>query len=1256
MHATVAEALLQGLEAGGDATKQALYQACREKGPVSYPLKVAGTEIATPSLLDRAQNRPDVEGSVRLLRKRRIKERDNAVYIPPQAKANLQAADITGVPLMEKVKEFLNSDRKVLLLLGESGSGKSTFNRELEFELWQSYKTKTGRIPLHINLPSIDKPEHDMIAKQLRKSEFTEPQIREMKQHRKFILICDGYDESQQTRNLYTSNRLNQPGEWDAQMVISCRSEYLGDDYRDRFQPGDRNQKSDLSLLQEAVITPFSLDQVEAYIKQYVSVNQPLWQTDDYRQALEVIPGLKDLVKNPFLMTLSLDVLPRMADPGQNLAATRVTRLILYDQFVVQWLERGKKRLAEKGLDPQAKAVFEVLCDEGFTHRGIGYLKKLAAEIYRKQGGLPAVKYSRTKDERSWKGEFFGQDDEKQLLCEACPLTRSGNQYQFIHRSILEYGLALAVFDPQDWGEGAVPESALTRREGMNSCLSFEILNPAEGTAPIEQESDIDSPLVWKIFVNDHSLLQLLEERVQQEPVFKQQLLDFIENSKTDEKWRIAAANAITILVRAGVQFIDTDLKRIRIPGADLSYGLFDSVQLQGADLRKVNLRGAWLRQTDLSGAQMTGAQLGELPFLAENSEVRSCGYTPDEKLFTVGLSNGSISLYATSNWERTRTLVGHTGVVRYVVHAPKGRQLASCSQDNTMRLWNVETGACQRVLTGHGGWIQCVAYSPQGDRIASAGDDKTVRLWDVATGDCRCTLLGHTGGVLSVIYSPDGRQIASGSADSSVRLWNAETGSCRHVLTGHNNGVWGLSYAPHGDQVASASEDSTIRLWDVQTGDCRHILAGHSSSVLCVAFSPRGDQVASGSLDGTVRLWDVATATSRHTLTGHSDSVTSVVYLSKGDQVASGSTDKTVRLWDVSTGASCFVSDSHSMNVLSARCSPKGDQIASGSMDRTIRFWDAKTGACLRTVTGHSGTVFGIAYSPQGDQLVSGSADKSVRLWDVEAGTCRHVLTGHSKWVSSVAYSPQGRQVASASDDKAVKLWDVSTGYCRGTLHGHADGVLSVAYSPNGKQLASSSKDHTIRLWDSGTLACRDILKSHGDWVWVVAYSPQGNQLASASDDKSVRLWDVETGGCRMVLTGHSRGVTCVAYSLNGALLASGSWDKTARLWDVTSGQCRMVIRNFQEPIRSVAWSAICDANYLVTGCVDGSVLKWQVISEDDPCRVRLCWRTTNGSLVVTGASVQGVHGLTELNKQLLKQRGAICESGHLRIESSKS
>ena len=1257
VHSTIAQALLEELEASRDQKKQAMYRKCRQEGPIPYPMKVAVPELASPSLLDRVQNRPDVEGNLRILRKQRTKERGIPVYIPPQAKASIQVSDDARFPLMEKVKEFLKSDQKVFLLQGESGAGKSTFNRELEYELWQSYESKTGRIPLHINLPTIDKPEHDLIAKQLRKTEFTEPQIREMKQYRKFVLICDGYDESQQTHNLYMSNRLNQPGEWDAQMVISCRSEYLGSDYRDRFQPGDRNRQSDSSLLQEAVITPFTLDQVHAYIQQYVLVHQPLWQTEDYKQALKLIPSLQDLMKNPFLMTLSLEVLPRMVDPGQHLSSTRVTRVALYDHFVEQWLERGKKRLGEKDLTPQARAALESLNDEGFTQHGIEFLKNLAVAIYKEQGGHPIVKYSRVKGEHSWKDAFFSREDEKQLLREACPLTRNGNQHRFIHRSLLEYGLARAIFDPQDDKiKASAAEHIVGRRGSVSSTLSFESHGDLEEVAAVLDLPDPDSPLAWKNLVNDHSLLQFLEERVQQEPVFKKVLLSYIEHSKEDPKWRKAAANAITILVRSGVQFIGTNLQGIRIPGADLSYGVFDSTQLQGADLRKVNLRGVWLRQSDLSRSQMKGVRFGEFPLLHESNKVRSCAYSHDGKLFAVGRFSGDITMYTTSNWERALTLKGHTSWVQSIAFSPKGDQVASCSLDKTARLWNVESGTCTLVLSNQEHDVYCIAYSPQGDHLAFASAYGTVRIWDSVTGDRLQTLSGHGGAVLCVAYSPKGNQIASGSFDKTVRLWDNETRVCTRILSGHSDIIWGVAYSLQGDQLASSSMDKTIRLWDLETGTCRYALTGHSNTVFGVAFSPRGDQVSSSSQDGTVRLWDVETGLCRHTMTGHGDTIFSVVYSPNGDQVASASADQTVRLWDVSAAASRYVSNGHSMSIMSVKFSPNGDRIASSSWDRTIRLWDAKTGSCHRAITDINSTVQSVAYSPSGRQIVAGSTDRMVRLWDAEAGTCERVMAGHSNHVYSVAYSPHGHQVASASDDMTVRLWNVVDGECCAVLNGHDNKILSVMYSPDGQQIATASKDNSIRLWDAVHGTCLQILKGHDNWVWEAVYSPRGNQLASASSDKTVRLWDLPSGECSMTLMGHHQLVLCVAYSALGDLLASGSWDRTVRLYNTDSGQCRAVIRNFQDAIRAIDWTTTREGSCLVTGCEDGSILKWEVIEEEEEkCRVQLQWSATRGALSTTGASIQDVRGLTTLNKKLLKQRGAAGEPESMLQESSR-
>jgi len=1338
----VAETLFQELRTNGDATKQELYRMCSENDRGSHLLMFTSASIGSPTLLDRVQERPDVEGNLRQLRRQRLKERGSAVYIPAQAKAGLQASDEARFALMERVEEFMDSNQAVFLLLGDSGAGKSTFNRELECTLWQKYKKKTGTIPLHINLPSIDKPEHDMISKQLRKAEFTESQILELKFHRKFILICDGYDESQQSHNLYTRNRLNEAGEWQAKMVISCRSEYLGIDYRDRFQPGDRNHRSEVSLFHEAVMTPFSLNQVQNYIDQYVSVHRPLWEADQYKKALELIPSLKELVKNPFLMSLSLEVLPRMMDPGQNFSTTHITRVELYDQFVEHWLERGKKRLGEKNLSSQARAAFENLTGEGFIQNGVHFLKNLCAAIYRNQGGQPIVGYSRYKDEESWKTEFFGREEEKQLLREACPLIRNGSQYRFIHRSLLDYGVALAIFDPQELKERKAPQPSLARQMSTISVMSSDEQDfPEETPVVTEQEPEFSSPLAWRSFVKDLSVLQFLEERVQKEPIFKQLLLNYINQSKNDKKWRIAASNAITILVRAGVQFKNADLRGIRVPFADLSYGMFDSAQFQGADLRHVDFRGAWLRQANLSDAQMTSAQFGELPLLQQDDSVIMCVYSPDGTTIAAGLDNYNISVSSTLSCAVLWTLEGHYDILTTITYSPDSSLIASGSRDCTIRLWDVQTGTCIHDLEGHDHWVWSVAYSPQGDQVVSASFDLTVKVWDVETGDCCYILVGHTEDVLGAIYSPQGNQIASSSYDRTVRLWDIEKETCIHVLCGHNEPVWCIAYSPQGDQIVSGSmDDSAIRLWDVATGDCRHVLRGHTGSVNSVVYSPNGDQVASCSSDNSIRLWDVKTGVCVHTLLGHTSPVASVVYSPQGDLVASASYDKAVQLWDTETGVCRQTLTGHSSIVTSAIFSPKGDRVASSSGDRTVRLWevgvgisrhtfnghtdsirkikfspqgdcvatcsddrtvriwDIKTGACRHTLRGHPGVVYCIAYSPQGHQLATGdeivrlwntktgecshtlalrrrsrnrgrisdivyspcgdqlasAGHYGVQLWDIQSGQCRHTLTCSGVRVKGVMYSPDGSQVVSYNEGFTVQIWDAETGVCNRTLTGHDDRVNGVVYSPRGDKVVSASSDTTVRVWDVATGACRRIF-GHNDWVSFVAYSPRGDQIASGDMDGFLKIWDLKARTCRWTLSGHSEKINKIVYSSRGDLIVSTSNDKSVRLWDVASGQCRAKIQGFQDKFNDIAWIETFNINYLATGCSDGTVGLWKVENHEDRCAVSLQWTTMRGALNVVDATIQNVQGLSQLNKQLLQQRGAVGEPAHLLREASK-
>ncbi|GJJ77482.1 protein HIRA/HIR1 [Entomortierella parvispora] len=1287
--------------------------ACRAKD-IPYPL---GFQVQLPDhwpLLDQVQEIPTVERDINRLRDQRLEDYRQSVYIPPLAKPSLQALDKDALPLMDMVQEFLRSDQQVFLVLGDSGAGKSTFNRHLERELWSSYKPGEA-IPLFINLPAIDRPDQDLIRKQLQLYNFSDIQIQELKRHYRIILICDGYDETQLKVNLHTSNLLNQKGQPDTKMIISCRSGFVDQDYRHQFQPQqiDRYRATETNLYKEAAIAPFLGDQIQDYVRQFVQDpevhklmgDRAVWSSDEYMDKLSSIPNLMELVKNPFLLTLALRALPSVVEGASDIAKIRMTRLTLYNSFIDQWLAVNQDRLTSSltnsNPSKDTKVALQELLAEGFAASALDFLKDLAATIFHEQNGNPVVQYRPRRDKNTWKARFFSFEPDVTLLRDSSPLSRVGDQYRFIHRSLLEYFYCRHIHEAGDTD---------TEDTDMETNGSQDLTN---------------HPLRDRNLVREPSIIQFLSEYAQEDLVFKERLHQIIQLSKADEQAGQAAANAITILVRAGVRFNGADLNGIRIPGADLSYGELDSVQLQGADLRNTTLRNIWLRRADLTNACLDNAEFGELPSLLEPDIVNCCVFSPDGSTFATGIDDGSISVYDTTTWKTIHTfeghtegvwgvvysptgqqiasrswdhtvrlwdmqtgshgpiLTGHTGEILGVVYSPSGRVIASCSRDGTARLWDAESGSPGPVLRGHIQPVTAVVFSPNGQKVVSCGSDNMVRFWDAQTGAPGPILSGHTSYVWRIAFSSDGRQIVSCSEDGAVRLWDAVTGSPGPLLNGHTELVWSVVYSPNGRQIASCSDDNTVRLWDAQTGSPGFTLIGHTDAVRCVAYSPSGRQIATGSVDHTVRLWDTETGSPGPVLCGHSGIVMSVVYSPSGQLIASGGLDVTVRLWSAQTDSPGPVLNSHTKAVRSVEYAPNGHQIASSSEDKTIRLWDAETGTSGPVLCGHTQIITDVQYSPNGRQLVTCSADKTIRLWDSQTGapvsllgghtgyvwcavfspnglqiaSCSQdstvrlwdlqartpgpILNGHTGPVRNMVYSPSGRQIASCSDDKTVYLWDAHAGEPCFTLNGHTDAVCDVKYSPSGQQLVSCSADKTLRLWDPQTGSSGPTLSGHTSTIQCVVYSPDGQQLASCSNDGSIRLWNASNGSPGNVLRGHSGWVLCAAYSPEGHLIASGGGDLTARLWDPKSGQCLTILEDFHQVVASVAWNPLASSSHLVTGCRDGSVRLWQVLAEKDGYQARLHGPSNHDRLVLSDVTLKDVKGLSLKNKNLFLRYG---------------
>ena len=52
-----------------------------------------------------------------------------------------------------------------------------------------------------------------------------------------------------------------------------------------------------------------------------------------------------------------------------------------------------------------------------------------------------------------------------------------------------------------------------------------------------------------------------------------------------------------------------------------------------------------------------------------------------------------------------------------------------SGSEDNTWKVWNVNTGVCERTLEGHSNDVQCLIQLADG-RVVSGSRDQTLKVW----------------------------------------------------------------------------------------------------------------------------------------------------------------------------------------------------------------------------------------------------------------------------------------------------------------------------------------------------------------------------------------------------------------------------------------------------------------------------------------------------------------------------------------------
>ncbi|XP_063053808.1 TAF5-like RNA polymerase II p300/CBP-associated factor-associated factor 65 kDa subunit 5L [Engraulis encrasicolus] len=203
-----------------------------------------------------------------------------------------------------------------------------------------------------------------------------------------------------------------------------------------------------------------------------------------------------------------------------------------------------------------------------------------------------------------------------------------------------------------------------------------------------------------------------------------------------------------------------------------------------------------------------------------------------------------------------TRGGGGGSGTSR--AHGGGGQALLSCSEDATVRLWDLSSFACAAVYRGHAYPVWDVSVSPCGLYFASASQDRTARLWTPSRAYPLRLYAGHLTDVDCVRFHPNSGYLATGSSDKTVRLWSAQQGATVRLFTGHRGPVLSLAFSPDGRYLASGGEDQRLKLWDLASGGLVKDLRGHTDAITGLSFSPDSSLVASSSLDNSVRVWDI--------------------------------------------------------------------------------------------------------------------------------------------------------------------------------------------------------------------------------------------------------------------------------------------------------------------------------------------------------------------------------------------------------------
>jgi WD40 repeat protein len=434
------------------------------------------------------------------------------------------------------------------------------------------------------------------------------------------------------------------------------------------------------------------------------------------------------------------------------------------------------------------------------------------------------------------------------------------------------------------------------------------------------------------------------------------------------------------------------------------------SIALTGGDDNDVYL---W----DLNSGENTQILKGH------QAAVTALSFTPDGRRVMSGDWNGRLILWNLATGAPIMQAKVHRSFSVWsagdpppanVALTPDGRAALSSTDDGTLIRWDLFDAGEIRRFEGHTVAVWQAIFTPDGKRALTSAayvigfgpdaDDNSVRLWDVETGEQIRVYEGHSD-VLSIAIGPDGRRMLSGSFDGSVRLWDLESGDVIHHVPAYPGGaVFALAFSPDGRTGLSGpyAGGNDVVLWDLESGEAIHRFAAGDDNCTTLFYNPDG-RTAYAAMNG-LTLLDLETGQEIHRFA-------STEYCSTGFAIhPDGRTafmvsndDRILREWDLENDREIRVFGEHSGARTRVAITPDGRYLLSSGFDGTLFLWDVETGREIRRYKSDDiGMVFDIDISPDGRTALVPGVNSAVVLLRLDLPI---VLEDVREWIAANRY-----------------------------------------------------------------------------------------------------------------------------------------------------------------------------------------------------------------------------------------------------------